>query len=242
VNAIESDRPRWSLVGKVLELVRRNLGSIWIVVRSAIDRNYRALAVAQRNSLATRERLLGLRQLATTLAEQRLSGHVVECGVYRGGSAVVLADQLLSVSPTTQMWLYDVFSGMPPPGPEDPPEAWNETGKFPSSEAIVRQTFRSAGVSDARVHVVVGRYEDTLRSTPTPSPIQFLHLDCDWYASVRLCLETLYDAVLSGGVIVLDDYGHWSGCRRAVDEFLAARGLSIELTPIDYTSHYFIKP
>jgi hypothetical protein len=89
--------------------------------------------------------------------------------------------------------------------------------------------------------MVVGRYEDTLASVPS-FPIAFLHLDCDWYESVKLCLDKFYDSVVPGGVVVFDDYGFWSGCRKAVDEFLAGRLINVSLTPIDTESHYFIKP
>jgi hypothetical protein len=200
------------------------------------------LSVAQRHSMADRGRLEGLMRVADLIASQHLPGHVVECGVFRGGSAVVLADRLMRSSPETEMWLYDVFSGMPEPGPEDPPEAWAEVGKFASGESLVRRTFADAHVADDRLHLVVGRFEETLYDSPRPSPIKFLHLDCDWYASVKVCLEALYDDVVPGGAIVLDDYGHWSGCRKATDEFLGQRAVRVTLKPIDYTSHYFFKP
>ena len=67
-------------------------------------------------------------------------------------------------------------------------------------------------------------------------------MDCDWYDSVLLCLRKFYDAVVPGGAVVLDDYGHWSGCRKAFEDFCAERKVRITLTAIDYTSHYFIKP
>ena len=153
----------------------------------------------------------------------------------------MIAERLLGPSSSREMWLFDVFSGMPQPGAEDPPEAWQDVGKFVSSETIVRETFARARVATERIHFVVGRYEDTLPGFRSPS-IAFLHVDCDWYASVRLCLRTFYHAVVPGGVVVFDDYGHWSGCRRAVDEFIAERRIEISLKPIDYTSHYFFKP
>jgi hypothetical protein len=66
-------------------------------------------------------------------------------------------------------------------------------------------------------------------------------VDCDWYASVRFCLEQLYDQVSPGGYVVIDDYGHWQGCRRAVDEFLTSRGMIGALTRVDYTGVYWKK-
>lgn len=139
------------------------------------------------------------------------------------------------------MWLFDVFSGMPQPGPEDPPEALAHTGTLTTSPQVVEQNLRSAELPIERVIIIPGLYEDTLKNYG-PFDIAFLHIDCDWYDSVRLCLETFFDQVVPGGAIVLDDYGHWSGCRKAVDEFIAVRELNVQLRAIDYTSHYFFKP
>jgi O-methyltransferase len=195
--------------------------------------------VGDENSLCTRIRLRGLQRLAEHVARKQIPGDVVECGVYRGGSAVVIGERLLRQQ--REMWLFDVFSGMPEPGENDQQEAWNDLGKFASSEALVRQTLSAGAVDLHRVHIVTGRYENTLIDF-SPSPVAFLHLDCDWYASVRLCLEAFYDSVVPGGVVVVDDYGHWAGCKKAVDEFVNRRSIGVRLTPIDYTGHYFFKP
>src|SRR5947209_5181098 len=201
----------------------------------------RALDVGAANSLCDKPRLAGLQRLADRVARSILTGDMVECGVYRGGSAVVIAERLLRGWPARQVWLLDVFQGMPEPGPRDPPQAWADVGKFASSEAVVRQTFAAARIPPANVRVVVGRFEDTLQTVPS-FPVAFLHLDCDWYESVRLCLHKFYDAVVPGGAVVFDDYGFWSGCRKAVDEFIAEHGIGVHLMPIDSTSHYFRKP
>jgi O-methyltransferase len=206
-----------------------------------VSRKQRALNVGAANSLCTRERLIGLQKLAEEIAQRHDTGDVVECGVYRGGSAVVLAERLLRGTEDRVIWLFDVFSGMPEPGPQDPPEAWGETGTLVSSEEFVRNTFAQAKAPLDHVNIVVGRYEETLPGFKSP-PVAFLHLDCDWYESVTLCLDTFYDAVMPGGAVVFDDYGWWSGCRKAVDEFVANRSLDVRLIPIDSTSHYFIKP
>jgi len=234
-------RPTRLIVDALPLGVRRRLGALRSQISQRFNSEYRALEVATERSLCGRARLIGLQSVANAVAHSRLGGDLVECGVYRGGSAVVIAERLLGSPSSREMWLFDVFSGMPQPGAEDPPEAWQDVGKFVSSETIVRETFAQARVATERIHFVVGRYEDTLRGF-RPAPIAFLHVDCDWYAPVRLCLRTFYDAVVPGGAVVLDDYGHWSGCRRAVEEFIAERRINISLTPIDYTSHYFFKP
>ena len=67
-------------------------------------------------------------------------------------------------------------------------------------------------------------------------------MDADWYQSVKLCLETFYDRVASGGYVVFDDYGYWEGCRRAVDEFLSGHAGKLDLVRVDHTGCYFRKP
>ena len=72
--------------------------------------------------------------------------------------------------------------------------------------------------------------------------IALLHIDADWYESVKLVLERLYDRVSPGGFVVLDDYGYWEGCRRAWSEFWAGRGPAAELVDVDGVGAYFQKP
>jgi len=71
--------------------------------------------------------------------------------------------------------------------------------------------------------------------------IAVLRLDGDWYDSTMVCLEKLYDKVVVGGVILIDDYGHWVGAKRATDEFRAKRNIVSPLLQTDYTEHYWIK-
>mgnify|MGYP002382269835 FL=1 len=210
-------------------------------VAAVFSDSERLVQAAKQGSLATHRRLRGMERVARTAADRRLPGGFVECGVFKGGSAAVVSSRLWRVDPTKDVHLFDVFTGMPKPGENDPKEAWDDVGKFVSSPDLVRQTFTSCGLKTDRLHIHQGLFENTLPKF-TPSPLCFLHVDCDWYEPVKMVLEKFYDHVVPGGTIVLDDYGHWSGCRKAFDEFAAARGIKVVLTPIDYTSHYFLKP
>lgn len=213
--------------------------------RIAIDPRLKTVKVALANSLATPRRLIGLRGVAQAAARRNVPGAFVECGTFRGGSAAVVSDRLVRTNPDLHVYLFDVFTGMPKPGADDPKEAWDDVGKFVASPEIVRQTFKTAHVpvKDGNLHITQGLFEQTLPGFAIPAGgISFLHVDCDWHDPVKMVVEKFYDAVNKGGTVVFDDYGHWSGCRKAVDAFLAARGLKVELIPIDKTSHYFIKP
>jgi O-methyltransferase len=213
--------------------------------RVALDPRLRTVKIALANSLASPRRLINLRAVARAAADRRIPGVFVECGTYRGGSAAVIADQLARANPRLHVHLFDVFTGMPKPGENDPREAWDDVGKFVASPEQVRQTFRAAHVPLASEHLYIhqGLFEHTLPDFDIPKEgLSFLHVDCDWHDAVRMVIEKFFDAVNPGGTIVFDDYGHWSGCRKAVDTFLVRRNLGVTLIPIDRTSHYFIKP
>ncbi len=118
----------------------------------------------------------------------------------------------------------------------------------PAPEAILTLVTRLQVVSllgagqldSARVHMVKGWFTDTIPISEVGA-IALLHLDCDLYESVKFCLEHLYDNVIEGGYIVIDDYGYWSGCKAAVDEFIKYRNLKVELIRVDSQGVYFYK-
>jgi hypothetical protein len=161
------------------------------------------------------------------LAAQAPAGAVVECGAWQGGSAAMMA----SAAPSRDVWIFDSWEGLPEPGELDVAAAghrrergWNDA----SMRSVAQLMLRQPALEPERVHLVKGWFEATLRSTDT-GPIALLHLDCDWYDSVKLCLDVLYDRVVPGGFIAVDDYDHWLGCRRAVDEFASQTSLSFQL-------------
>lgn len=100
--------------------------------------------------------------------------------------------------------------------------------------------FRRLKLDETRIHLVKGWFSDTLPVTDT-GEIALLHLDCDLYQSVKFCLETLYDKVVEGGCIVIDDYGYWSGCKKAVDEFIHNRDLKVKIIKVDSQGVYYFK-
>jgi O-methyltransferase len=185
----------------------------------------------------SRERLIGLYEAIQTVNTEGIQGDIAECGVCLGGSAAMLA---LVDAQHRDLWLFDSFQGMPQPTAADPPEAKDHVGKEAGSVREVREFLNSCGVASP-VTFVEGWYEQTLPCAE-PALIAVLHVDCDWYASVKRVLETMWDKVVPGGFIQLDDYGHWSGARKAVDEFLAGRGIKPEFKVLDYTGIQLRKP
>jgi hypothetical protein len=192
------------------------------------------------NTLASRTRLSTLFRLSREIERLRIPGAIVECGVFKGGSAGVLAKASNRARP---LFLFDSFEGLPPPGEHDGRMAGEryQAGWCAATETDVMELLEGLGISRQRIHIFKGWFQDTL-PTADVGEIALLHIDADWYESVKLCLDTFYDRVQRGGFIVFDDYGRWEGCTRAVDVFLASRGLKVTLDPRAPEGHYFQKP
>lgn len=197
-------------------------------------------------------RILSLMRAVRFTAEQRIPGAVVECGVWRGGSMMAIALTLLSMDAERDLYLFDTYSGMSSPTPKDVTyrgEAASDLlATAQRTDAIVaqaelaevRDNLARTGYPAARLHFVAGRIEDTVPHLAPPM-IALLRLDTDWYESTRHELEHLYPRLAPNGIIIIDDYGHWAGARKAVDEYVAALDPPPFLHRIDYTARAFTK-
>ena len=173
------------------------------------------------------------------IVETGIEGDLVECGVYRGGCSMAMAMALRAAgSQQRVIWLYDTYEGMTRPDGNDvrihdgTPAAEKfeatTTGENASTWCAadletVRSNMLSTGYPEEKLRFVAGPVEETLRSPQIPERIALLRLDTDWYASTRVELEVLMPRVVPGGVLIIDDYNHWAGSRRAVDEYFATR-------------------
>jgi hypothetical protein len=192
------------------------------------------------DTLVGPERVHNLYLLAKRIEEEKIPGDVIECGVCNGGTAALLARFATRSQLDRITWLLDSFQGMPVTTPEDGDAAKAHIGKEVGDIGRVKRALGRVGADMSRVRIVPGWFQDTFPSV-TASRIALLNIDADWYESVKLCLETFYDRVVIGGFISFDDYGHWPGCRQAVDEFFQARQLPYKLQQVDYTAHWFRK-
>jgi O-methyltransferase len=186
-------------------------------------------------------RLGNLHRLARDIDLRSVRGDIVECGVYNGGSAALMASACIRSPLDRTIWLFDSFEGLPQPTEKDGAAAQTCGWWCHGDLSKVRAVFRRMRIPESRFRVVKGWFHDTF-PTAEVGDIALLHIDADWYDSVRLCFERFYDSVQPGGYVVIDDYGHWEGCRRATDEFLRERGIDVTLTRVDYTGRYFRKP
>jgi O-methyltransferase len=206
----------------------RSALKLWLIVRM------------RRHSVIPPSKLDLLYRLGRDIEARAIPGAIVECGVFRGGSAAVLAKATSSSRP---LYLFDSFQGLPEPDERDgrlANERFHE-GWCQADAAHVQRLLKRLRIPSARVHIVPGWFQDTFGSVDVPS-VALLHIDADWFDGVRLCLDTFYDRVQPGGFVVLDDYGRWPGCNRAADAFLAERGLSRLLPGSGRHRHYFQKP
>jgi O-methyltransferase len=187
-------------------------------------------AIAPEFTMVGIARLRRLVAHTAILSRERVAGAVVECGTWRGGSLALVDWSFRRLGERRELWACDSFEGVPPPGPNDPPSAHKgfSEGWCAATATDVKAAMRRLGGDDAAVHIVPGWLEQTLPHVPI-GPIALLNVDVDWYDSVLTVLDHLYDRVVPGGIVNFDDYGRWSGCDRAVQDFAARRGLRPQL-------------
>lgn len=204
------------------------LGEPW---RSAYD-----------NSLVTPLNLRMLHELMARLGRLGIEGDIVECGVYRGGSAAVLGWSMNELGDGgRKLWLFDSFAGMPPASDRDGQFSQTLEGDYVGSEERTRELLERVGVTEDLYTIVRGRFENTFPEVATPRTA-LLHVDCDFYEPVKLTLEKFVPSMTPGGFVVLNDYGIYKGAKAATDEFLAAAGLQVEPVAIDPTAAFFQVP
>ena len=193
------------------------------------------------HTMCSNSRLRALHEGTKYVIKSEIPGAIVECGCARGGSAALMALTLKRFGTRREVWLFDTFAGLPAPTADDPDFEIADafTGTCVGTIEDVKYLFERLDV-ESGVHFVKGLFQDTLASAGT-GPIALLHIDGDWYESVRVCLERLYDQVSLGGIIQFDDYGYWQGARKAVDEFLKDRGITRSLRRIDYSGRLLRK-
>jgi hypothetical protein len=186
---------------------------------------------------------------ARRICEEDREGNFVECGVAAGGCSALLAYVIKTYSKRPRLlFCFDTFEGMPKPTPADThaglaadESGWG-TGTCAAPIDSLMQAAKSVGAADV-IRPIKGLFRETLPAAREEiGPIVLLHLDGDWYESTRDILLNLYDLVVPDGYLQVDDYGHWEGCRKALDEFEKEQNVVFEKTIIDETGISFRKP
>ena len=198
-------------------------------------------------TLTSTERIHCLYDSLEHVRKNEVTGDCVECGVFKGGNILGIMEYLDSHNIIDkEVWLYDTFTGMTVPEPVDKDYRDNVASEIFDSVACieslnqVKKNLSSSSFPAEKVNYIVGDVCETLHDTKNvPETISLLRLDTDWYASTKMELEVLWHRLERNGVLIIDDYGHWKGCKKAVDEFFD--GKSAEFVKVDYTAIYLIK-
>lgn len=196
------------------------------------------------------ERCYSLYQTVNYIIKNSIEGDLVECGVWKGGSSMLMAFTLLEAGISNRkIYLYDTFDGMTKPGEmdgQDEKDQWerekvtdtlNNMCYSPIEE--VKANMNKTGYPAANIILVKGKVEETLPGK-MPFKISLLRLDTDWYESTKHELIHLYPLLEKYGILIVDDYGAWQGARKATDEYFSSIPNTF-LGRIDYTGRIVIK-
>ncbi len=207
-------------------------------------------------TLVSYQRLWATLMACKHAIERNLEGDFVECGVWRGGNAMLAAAMFKLYKFPRKVYMFDTFKGMTTPTDADKyfsngekvlgvfnskqRDAHNEM--YYSSIDEVKGNFVKAGLLDDNVVFVEGDVLKTLdEKQNVPEKICVLRLDTDWYESTRKELEVLYPRIVIGGTVIIDDYGHFTGSKQATDEYFSATKRRPLLCYTDYTGRIGVK-
>jgi hypothetical protein len=209
----------------------------------------------EKYTMTSKERAYALFKSIQYIVKNEVQGEFIECGTWRGGSAMVMAYTLIEMGDTSRkIFLYDTFAGMSKPTMEDVRNSdknscaideWqinqslshNEWCYSPLSE--VKKNMTLTGYPLDKIIFVKGKVEDTIPKN-VPDKIALLRLDTDWYESTLHELKHLYPNLSKNGVLIIDDYGFWAGAKKAVDEYFSSQKSPL-LVRIDNTGRIGIK-
>lgn len=208
-------------------------------------------------SMTSIERMYALYKAVEHIVGSEIEGDFAECGVWRGGSVMMMALAAIKFGDRRRkIWLYDTFSGMTPPEAADRQantglEAQsvlrenekNEDNPFwgVCSRERVESNLRLTGYPMENFKFIVGDVQETLPGK-APAQLSLLRLDTDWYRSTKHELESLYPRLSPAGILIIDDYGYWTGAKKAADEYLTEQDKTPFLQRIDFTGRICVKP
>lgn len=201
------------------------------------------------------ERMYALYKGVEYVVKNNIPGDFVECGVWKGGSSMLIAKTLQKFGITDRnIWMYDTYEGMVEPGEEDKDttgekahDTWtklkkeDKSGWCVSSIEEVKNNLKTTNYPNQLLHFVQGMVEDTIPNVMPKGNLALLRLDTDWYESTKHELEHMYPLLVSKGIFIIDDYGHWVGAKKALDEYLLNTNQTLYLNKVDYTARIAVK-
>jgi O-methyltransferase len=233
----------------IARLVYRQLERRSIIPLRAIDNpeQYRAEGhdcPLFAHTMVGTQRLDQLQECIEDVIAREVPGDLIETGVWRGGSSILMRGALAAHGVTDRtVWVADSFEGLPEPDPESYPAdagvGSSEADRLVVGLDEVRENFRRYGLLDDKVRFLKGWFKDTLKTIPDPT-WAVVRLDGDLYESTMDALTALYPNLSSGGYLIVDDYG-LEMCRKAVDDYREQHGVSEPIERIDWTGVYWRK-
>ena len=249
----------YNALWRILGFPKKNLGKKRAnpLLPSDFDQSTsRIFQSVQEFTMTSPERVNALVEAVKYIVQNQIEGDFVECGVWKGGSAMAMVYTLLELGEKDrELYLYDTFTGMVTPTDKDisfAGEVAQETFEKTKVSADasdwcyapiddVRTNVFGTGYPKERFHFIQGKVEDTIPGN-IPEKIALLRLDTDWYESTRHELAHLFPRLSPSGVLIIDDYGCWQGAKEAVDEYIEENNLRVFLSRIDTTGRIVIKP
>lgn len=200
-------------------------------------------------SMTSVERIGELFNSLEYIRKKNIDGDFVECGVWKGGNILGIMEYLNHYNMLDRkVWLYDTFAGMTPPEDVDVDLHENKAINIlnsvmcesPLDEVI--KTLSNSTFPIKNVMFIIGDVCETLNDEKNlPDKISLLRLDTDWYQSTKKEMDVLYPFLNNNGVLIVDDYGHWRGSKKAIDEYFLSKNLTPVIEKIDYTGIKIIK-
>ncbi len=220
------------------------------------EKDRKLIDIVSNYSMTPKIRIYNLLQALKYVKQNSIEGDFVECGVWKGGNIIMFKkfNEGEFFNDKRNIFAYDTFSGMSEPGKED----FNLINKISAKSLLdedkdkksntwgvcsldeVKSNILKNVANTENIKFIKGKVEETLaKEENLPKKISILRLDTDWYESTKKELEILYNRVSRGGIVIIDDYGHWSGSRQAVDEYF--KGKFVWMHYVDYACRLIIK-
>jgi hypothetical protein len=218
----------------------------------ARDRDIVCYVSVNNLSMTSFERMYGTLMACRHVCEIGLDGDFAECGVWRGGNALIAADVFSRLAPGRKTYLFDTFAGMTEPTDLDVSGRVNARELYLQAQRDDHNDWCYASLDEVKAAFQARRLQsqavfvrgDVLQTLKNPEnlpkSICVLRLDTDWYESTRAELEILYPRLQIGGVLIIDDYGFWGGAKKAVDEYFTSHPRPL-LHYLDHTGRMGIK-
>lgn len=216
------------------------------------------LEISKLYSMSGEKRMSHLTKCIKFIHENNIEGDFVECGVWQGGNLILMQNLNHHFKLKKKIYGYDTFEGMTAPSKFDIDKDNQKASILLNHEKKIenlasKNIWCYSGLETVNknlkintvnndIILIKGDVCQTLKINKNiPKNISLLRLDTDFYDSTKTELEILFPLVVKNGIIIVDDYGHWNGQKKAVDEFLKEKNISPFMFEVDSSCRIFQK-